>query len=174
MTLAILCIKIFFVRIFDVSLGTFRTMNTVKGKKNIASIIGFIEVLIWFLVVKEALNTESNSLFIAISYAAGYATGTFIGGYISSIFIDGSFTFQIITEMGNVIANELRSLGYAVSVIEVTGRDETKKQLLFIEINKKHFKNIEKKVKEIDNQAFIVINESTHVINGYFKDQIVK
>ena len=32
MELLILCFKIFFVRIIDVSLGTFRTMETVKGK----------------------------------------------------------------------------------------------------------------------------------------------
>ena len=76
----ILCIKIFFARIFDVTLGTVRTMFTVKGKRLIASLIGFIEVLIWFLVVREALNTESKSIFVAISYALGFATGTYIGG----------------------------------------------------------------------------------------------
>ena len=67
MELLILCFKIFFVRIIDVSLGTFRTMETVKGKTKEATIIGFFELLIWFLIVKEALNTTSNSIFIAIS-----------------------------------------------------------------------------------------------------------
>ena len=32
MAILILCVKIFFVRILDVSLGTFRTLLTVKGK----------------------------------------------------------------------------------------------------------------------------------------------
>ena len=68
MELLILCFKIFFVRIIEVSLGTFRTMETVKGKTKEATIIGFFELLVWFLIVKEALNTTSNSIFIAISY----------------------------------------------------------------------------------------------------------
>ena len=42
MSLIFLCLKIFFVRIIDVSLGTFRTIITVKGKAFYASIIGFI------------------------------------------------------------------------------------------------------------------------------------
>ena len=52
MELLILCFKIFFVRIIDVSLGTFRTMETVKGKTKEATIIGFFELLVWFLIVK--------------------------------------------------------------------------------------------------------------------------
>lgn len=37
----ILCLKIFLVRILDVSLGTFRTILTVKGKTLYASLVGF-------------------------------------------------------------------------------------------------------------------------------------
>ena len=46
LALFLLCVKIFFVRIIDVSLGTFRTIITVKGKAIYASIIGFIEVFV--------------------------------------------------------------------------------------------------------------------------------
>ena len=62
-----LCFKIFFVRIIDVSLGTARTIIMVRGKGLIASIIGFFEVFVWFLIVREALNTTESGLFIAIS-----------------------------------------------------------------------------------------------------------
>ena len=76
MELFILCVKIFFVRILDVSLGTVRMIITVKGNKLVASLIGFFEILVWFLIVKEALNTTETSIFIALSYSLGYATGT--------------------------------------------------------------------------------------------------
>ena len=67
MELFILCFKIFFARILDVSLGTVRTIFTVKGKSLISALIGFIEVLVWFLVAREALSNGIN-IFIAISY----------------------------------------------------------------------------------------------------------
>ena len=94
--LIILCIKIFLARILDVSLGTFVTILTVKGQRVSAAILGFIDVLIWFLVVKEALNTNINSIWIAISYAGGYATGTFIGTTLSINLINGKILVQVV------------------------------------------------------------------------------
>ena len=93
-----LCLKIFFVRILDVSLGTVRTMFTVKGNRITASLVGFIEILVWFLVAKEALQTEEKSILIAISYSLGFATGTYIGGYLSSVLITGNITIQVFTD----------------------------------------------------------------------------
>ena len=82
-----MCLKIFFARLIDVSLGTFRTINIVKGKDLIASIIGLIEITVWFLVVKEALNTDNNSIFIVLAYALGFSVGTYIGGKISIVIL---------------------------------------------------------------------------------------
>ena len=98
----ILCLKIFFVRILDVSLGTIRTMFVVRGKKLISSIIGFFEILVWFLVVKEALQTESNSIFIAISYSLGFATGNYIGALLSDKLITGNVSVQVFTNNNNL------------------------------------------------------------------------
>ena len=56
MELFILCLKIFFVRIIDVSMGTFRTIITVKGNRIAATMISFFETLIWFLVVQKLVN----------------------------------------------------------------------------------------------------------------------
>ena len=92
MEVLFLCLKIFFVRILDVTMGTFRTILTVKSKPVQACLIGFIEALIWFLVVKEALNTDSDSIFIALAYAGGFATGTYLGGKLSQKLISGNST----------------------------------------------------------------------------------
>ena len=54
MELLFLCIKVFLGRMVDVSLSTLQTMYLFKGKRNLATIVGFIDVLIWFLVVREA------------------------------------------------------------------------------------------------------------------------
>ena len=102
-SILILCIKIFLVRIIDVSLGTFRTIITVKGKALYASIIGFIEVFVWFIIVREALNTDIDSIWIAISYSLGFSTGTYIGSILSKKFIEGTLSVQIITNKYNLV-----------------------------------------------------------------------
>lgn len=165
-----LCIKIFLVRIIDVSLGTIRTIFSVKGENLVASIIGFVEITVWFLIVKEALNTDTNGFWITISYAGGFSTGTYIGGLLSNKFINGNLGVQIITEdKNNYLITQLRKEGYAVSVIDVKGQNEQGKYMLFIEITNKNFEHLKEIVKKIDEKAFIVVNETKFVQNGYLK-----
>lgn len=85
--LLLIVIKIFFARIFDVSLGTYKTLLTVKGKTILPTVLAFFEVLIWFFVAKEAILIDVDNIIIPISYALGYATGSFIGSYLSKRFI---------------------------------------------------------------------------------------
>lgn len=166
----ILCLKIFFVRILDVSLGTIRTILLIKGHKFISSLVGFIEVAIWFAIVREALSTDDFNLWTLFAYSGGFAVGTYIGALISERFIKGNFNVQIITKKDQKIIDLIRENGYAVSVIDVKGKDEDKnKQMLFIEINKNNFDSLQKLVKKLDEKAFIVVNETKLVQNGYFK-----
>jgi uncharacterized protein YebE (UPF0316 family) len=165
----ILCLKIFFVRILDVSLGTIRTMFVVRGKKLISSIIGFFEILVWFLVVKEALQTESNSIFIAISYSLGFATGNYIGALLSDKLITGNVSVQVFTNNNN-LEKILREHGYGVSSVVYTGyEEEAHKHMLFINVDKKKEKALRELIKKNDKEAFIIVNETKYVENGYFK-----
>ena len=61
--------------------------SLLKGKDLAASLIGLVEITVWFLIVKEALNTDNNSIWIVIAYALGFSVGTYIGGKISKRFI---------------------------------------------------------------------------------------
>lgn len=164
----LLCLKIFFVRIIDVSLGTFRTIITVKGKAFYASVIGFIEVFVWFLIVREALNTDIESIWIAISYSLGFATGTYIGSILSKHFIEGTLSIQIITTKYNLV-NAIRENGYGVSVINVNGKDEEEKYMLFIEIKNKSLKQLRGLASSIDKNCFFIVTETKYVQNGYIK-----
>lgn len=165
-----MCIIIFFARVIDVSLATFVTVLTIKGKRALATIIGFIDVLIWFLVVKEALNTDIKSIWIAFSYAGGYALGTFIGTTLSNKLIDGKISAQVIINSDSINEVEkIRKAGFAVSQIDCTGKDNAKKLMLFIELDKKHLDDLKDIINKIDKDAFMVINETKYVLNGFFK-----
>lgn len=171
MELFFLCIKIFFVRIIDVSLGTVRTIITVKGRRTLASMVGFIEVFIWFIIVKEALNTTETSIWIAISYSLGFATGTYIGSLLSDIFVSGTLGVQVVTsKQDNEIIKIIRNEGYGVSVVDVKGREDgVSKYMLFIEIDKKRITRLKNLIKKLDPKAFMIVNETKFVQNGYFK-----
>lgn len=171
MTLFLLCLKIFFARIMDVSLGTLRTVFTVKGKTLTSGIIAFFEVFIWFIIAREALNTDIKSLWIVISYAGGYATGTIIGTFVANNFINSLISVEVITTQATTEnINKIRKEGFGVSIVNTTQTilDENSK-LLYITLNSRNLQKLKTIIKEIDSKVFVVVKESKVVQNGYIK-----
>lgn len=162
-----LCLLIFFARIADVSIGTIRYTLIDKDQKVWATIAAFLEIIIWFTVVKNAINTDANSLYVTIAYASGYATGTLIGMWLSDLLVTGNLSIQVITD-DNELSSQIRDHDFAVSTFTAEGYS-SKKYMLFIEINKKKQKALISLIKQLDPNAFIVINESKSVHNGYIR-----
>jgi uncharacterized protein YebE (UPF0316 family) len=171
MDILLICLKIFLVRIIDVSLGTIRTIFIVKEKKLIASIIGFAEVLIWFLIVKEAITLDESSIYIAIAYASGFAAGTYIGSFISQKLITGKVMVLVFTTIiDDTLIDEIRNNGFGLTVLFYKGINGSKDgRMLNISVDKSKEKKLKDLIKKFDDDAFIVVNESKYVENGYFK-----
>lgn len=156
-----LCIQIYFARILDVSLNTIRTFYTLKGKTMFSTVISFFEVLIWFMVARQALNVNLNSIWIPISYALGYSTGNLIGSYISNNFIKTSVNINVITEKNNsILFNTLYENNYKFSILDLNNNyDKIERQLLIINTNKKNLKNLYKIVYDIDKNSYVYISD---------------
>ena len=102
-----------------------------------ACIFGWIDATGLYVFVKEALQTESNSIFIAISYSLGFATGNYIGALLSDKLITGNVSVQVFTNNNN-LEKILREHGYGVSSVVYTGyEEEAHKHMLFINVDKK-------------------------------------
>lgn len=170
MPLFLLCLMIFACRIVDVSLATIRTVFTVKGKTLFATLVGFVEVLIWFLVVRQALNTSESGILVALSYAGGFAAGTYIGGIISRLIIVSKVQLQVITSNKNdKLIDEIRDNGFGLTILDVSSNKHTQeKYMIFIETNSKQIKKLKQIILTLDPKAFITVHESTQVFNGYF------
>ena len=171
MNLFFVCIKIFFARILDVTIGTIRGNVMLHEKTIFATILAFIETMIWFLVAREALRVDSSSIFIPISYSLGYASGTLIGSYISSKFIQGIVMIQAIVDENNEkVLNELKAKGYLASILELTNNfDDKPRIMIYLQVNRKTLKRAEKIIRRCDPDAFIAISETKKVKNGYVK-----
>ncbi len=167
----IMCITIFFARLLDVSIGTVRTILMVRGKRKITALLAFVEVIIWFLIAREALNNAADSIWVTISYAGGFAVGTYVGSFITDKFVNAFIGVQVTTYKDNDnLINDLRKEGYGVSVVNLKKEmQEEKKDMLFIELKSKGLSELIKIIKDNDKHAFIVVNERKYVRNGVFK-----
>ncbi len=171
MALLFLCLKIFLARIIDVTLATLRTVYSVKGKTLLAGIIGFIEATIWFIVVKEALNTDIQSPFIVMSYAGGFATGSILGTFVSKRFVNSLIKVEVITTKATPKNIEkIRLEGFGVSVVDtIDNISDGDSKMLIITLNSKYLEDLKRILRHIDKEAFIVVNESKIVQNGFIK-----
>lgn len=158
----IICLEVFFARMIEMSLGSVRTLLLVKGKNALSCILAFIEILIWFFVARETLTAENTNMFVVLSYAGGYAIGTYVGGLINKYFVKGTLTAFIVTTDEN-LTEILRKENYGVSIIS---REEGK-TILLIEFKKRNLKIMKKLITQNDPKAFLIINESLHTENGY-------
>ncbi len=171
MELFLLCLKIFFARIADVSLGTIKTVYSVRGKTLKSGILAFIEIFIWFLVAREALNTDYDSIWIVIAYAGGYTAGNIIGTYIASKFVNTLMSVEVTTTKASLKnINLIRDEGFGVSVVNTSSSyNDTDHNILFITLNSRNLDHLKDVIYKIDPNAFMVVNESKIVQNGFVK-----
>ena len=97
------------------------TLYIVRNKRLTAAIIGFIDVFIWFVVVREALVTDNASIFIPLSYAGGYACGTLLGSKISSKTIKTLITVSIVTSECDAVTQTLLDHKFGGTLIKGVG-----------------------------------------------------
>ena len=164
------CLTIFFARIVDVSISTFRTMIMVKKKSFITPILAFCEVFVWFMAARKALNTDIDSILIPICYSLGYATGTYIGGVLSRNLIKNVNTVEVTTKRNNTkLINTLRNKGFALSIISLKNAYLEPKDLIILDVKSRCTKELVKLVKDLDKNAFVVVRDTKNVYNGYIK-----
>ena len=117
----ILPLLIFAARIVDVSLGTLRIIFISRGKRLLAPLMGFFEVLIWLLAIGQIFkNLENPACYIA--YAAGFAGGNYIGMAIESRLALGLQIVRIITKFFvPEMIQKLKARGYGLTILEGQG-----------------------------------------------------
>ncbi|MFV0391487.1 MAG: DUF2179 domain-containing protein [Paludibacteraceae bacterium] len=163
----LLPIVIFFGRICDVTLGTLRIIFVSKGKRSIAPIIAFFEVFIWIVIISQILG-KADDLLTYISYAGGYATGTFVGMYIESKLAFGVLLYRVYTkEAGNVLVKKLNENGFGATMIRGEG-SVGKVDVIETAVARKKMKKIEAVINDFDKHAFYVTEDVRTAQNGIF------
>ena len=168
-TLLVSCLKIFFGRILDVSIGTVRNILTVKEKTLEASLLAFCEVFIWYVIVKDALSATGPVFAIASAYAAGFASGTYIGGKLAKLLVSGHVVVRVITSSrDDALPHRLREKGYGIAVLNVNGSEfSNERYLIMTDVDKKKVKEFESRILEYDPKAFVIVEDTKSYIGGY-------
>jgi uncharacterized protein YebE (UPF0316 family) len=160
-------ILIFLARICDVSIGTMRIIFVSKGKRNIAPILGFFEVLIWITAISKIMeNLDHYINFIA--YAAGFATGNFVGMIIEEKLAMGILMVRVFAyEKGNEMVQSLNKQGFGATVVEAHGVRE-KIDLIYSIVKRNELSHVLNIITNLNPKAFYTIEDVKSVNEGIF------
>lgn len=145
-------------RIGDVSLGTLRTISVVQGRLQLSVLLGFLEVLIWFTAVAQAIQGISRSMWLVFAYAVGYAAGNAVGILLDRWLAMGTVEVQCISvKSGPRIAQVLRDRGRRITTFNGEGRDGPNVMIYAI-LPRRDLGMFLKEIHEVDPNAVYTVH----------------
>ena len=158
---------IFCARIMDVSIGTIRIMLIARGRKLLVPLLGFFEVLIWLLAVRQILNNLDN-IATYIGFAGGFATGNYIGMIIEEKLAMGSLVIRVITSKdSSELLRHLNQAGYGVTCVDAQGATG-KVNIIFTIVNRRDYLKVIHIINRFNPKAFYSVEDVRSVCEGVF------
>jgi uncharacterized protein YebE (UPF0316 family) len=160
---------IFFARICDCSIGTMRIIFIQRGNRLIAPILGFFEVLIWLLAIRQIMMNLTNS-FYYVAYGGGFATGTFVGMYIEERLAMGTMLIRIVTSQeASGLIDYLKSEDYGVTSVDAQGaRGDV--SLIYTIIKRSDLDHVVEIINRFNPRAFYTIEDVRFAREGVFPE----
>jgi uncharacterized protein YebE (UPF0316 family) len=163
----VLPLLIFLARICDVSIGTLRIIFVSKGKKNIAPFLGFFEVLIWIIAISKIMQNLDNYINY-IAYAAGFATGNFVGMIIEEKLAMGIQLIRVFAHQnGPDLVKTLNTNGFGATSVEAHGAIE-KIDLIYTIVQRNELEKVLDIIDKFNPMAFYTIEDVKAVNEGIF------
>jgi uncharacterized protein YebE (UPF0316 family) len=158
----LLAVAIFAIRVSDVSLGTLRTIMVFRGFRGLAALVAFGEVLLWLVAVGQVLH-NLDRWYLAIAYAAGFATGNYVGMWIDAKLALGSEMVRAISANPEIdLADRLRLARFDVTALQ--GRREGGKpvEVLLVVEGRRHVPRLLRLIHETDPDALCTLSDVRH------------
>ncbi len=158
----IIPLLIFCARMLDVSIGTMRVVFTSRGNKNVAPLLGFVEVLIWLIAIGQVMQ-NLNNFACYLAWAGGFAAGNYIGLSIEERLAMGQVVIRTITAQPAIaLIDKLREEGYRLTTVDAQGA-RGPVNLLFLVIPRKKKDDVIKLITEFNPKAFYSIEDVRYV-----------
>jgi uncharacterized protein YebE (UPF0316 family) len=169
----VLALAIFCARIVDVTFGTIRILVGFRGYRLLAALIGFCEAAIWIIAASKVIG-HLDHWYLVIAYAAGYATGNYVGITLERRLGVGRELVRIISYCSACnLADALTQRGY--SVVELAGkhRGQASVQVLYVVDKRRRMPELLRLVHEVDPDAIYTVTdvktchgEDVHALDG--------
>ena len=159
---------IFCLRLIDVSMGTVRILMAVRGRRLLASLIGFVEVTIYLVAISQVVTNIGN-WWNVLAYAGGFALGTVLGVTIENKLAIGLTEINSISMgKGTEIAEALREQGYGATEFLGVGQANIVDMVRTV-VRRRETPSVMAVVNDIDEEAFVTVSDMKSAYRGRWR-----
>ena len=165
----VVCLLVCAAKIVEISIQSLKTCMMVKGQRLKAAMLGFVECMIWGLVISTIISTLGDNLLLLVFYCAGYAMGLFLGSTIEGKIALGTSNLQLIANDENtkLIITYLRQHKRGYTVFGGQGSTD-KMNMILIVLPRREMKRVLKEIRKLcQNRVFVVASDVSKYAGGY-------
>ncbi len=153
---------IFCARIIDVTIGTVKIILITRGMRKVSPFLGFIEVLVWVVTIGKVMENLDNPVNY-VAYAAGFASGTYVGMLVEDRLAMGTVMVHVITRKDSTdLVNHLRDEGCIATRMHGVG-DKGIVSIVFTVVDRSMVPVVLSAIKRFNPLAFYTIEDVRHV-----------
>ena len=163
------CLIVCAAKIIEISIQSLKTCMMVKGQRVKAAALGFLECVIWGLVISTIIGTLGDNIFLLLFYCVGYASGLYIGSTIEGKIALGTSNLQLIANDENtkIIIEYIKEKGKGYTVFEGHGSKDKMNMILIVLPRKEMQKMLREIRSKCDNKVFVVASDVSKYAGGY-------
>ena len=163
------CLLVCVAKIVEITIQSLKTCMMVRGQRIKAACLGFVECMIWGLVISTIISTLGDNLLLLLFYCGGYATGLFLGSTIEGKIALGTSNLQLIAndENAKLIIAYLRQNKRGYTVFSGQGSTDRMNMILIV-LPRREMKKVLKEIRKLcNNRVFVVASDVSKYAGGY-------
>lgn len=165
----IIAFIILLAKTLELSLSAIKTVFISKGKKIFAVFVGFIECIVWALIVSAVITSLTTNVLWLLGYCLGYCLGIYIGLIIEEKIALGIKQIEFIVDIDNllIIENYLKEHNYGFYITDGYSKNGGVYIIRTI-IQRKNETKVLREIGEIaDYHFFTSTSDVSRTIGGY-------
>lgn len=163
------CLIVCFAKILEISVQSIKTVFMVKGQRIQAALLGFLECVIWGLVIASIIDTLGDNYLMLFFYCLGYSSGLYIGSYLENKIALGTSSIQLMVKSNKVekVTEYLNNTNKGFTVLDGRGAKE-KMSVIIVVLPRKEVKTVISEIRKLcDKEVFVVSSEISRFVGGY-------
>lgn len=163
------CLIVCLAKILEISISSVKTVFMVKGQKIQAAFLGFLECVIWGLVVSRIIVTLADNPLMLFFYCLGYSSGMYIGSVLESKIALGTSSIQLMVKSDKVekVTEYLNESNRGFTVLDGKGSKEAMSVIMIV-LPRKEVKVVMSDIRKLcDKEVFVVSSEVSKFVGGY-------